>query len=226
MPTVVVIEDERDIQQVVRRYLERAGCGVLVAATGAEGMRIVSESDPDLVVLDLGVPDLDGMELLQWLATISRVVVLTARSATEERIAGLEAGADDYVVKPFSPRELVLRVESVLRRSGSLPTDTHRSLGSGTLVIDELRHEVLANGTVLELTVSEWRLLLALADSPGRVLSRLELVNRIHGYEFHGYERSIDSHIKNIRHKLAAVGIEAIETVVGVGYRMRLSRDE
>lgn len=226
MPTVVVIEDERDIQQVVRRYLERAGCGVLVAATGAEGMRIVSESDPDLVVLDLGLPDLDGMELLQWLATISRVVVLTARSATEERIAGLEAGADDYVVKPFSPRELVLRVESVLRRSGSLPTDTHRSLGSGTLVIDELRHEVLANGTVLELTVSEWRLLLALADSPGRVLSRLELVNRIHGYEFHGYERSIDSHIKNIRHKLAAVGIEAIETVVGVGYRMRLSRDE
>lgn len=226
MATVVLIEDERDIQQVVRRYLERAGYGVLVAGTGAEGMRIVAEAAPDLAILDLGLPDLDGMEVLRWATAICPVIVLTARSTADERIAGLEAGADDYVVKPFSPRELVLRVETVMRRGGGGPSTGRESLGSGALVIDELRHEAFANGSLLELTVSEWNLLLSLADSPGRVLSRLELVNRIHGHEFHGYERSIDSHIKNLRRKLAEESVDAIETVVGVGYRMRLDRDE
>lgn len=227
MPTVLVVEDERDIRDLLRRYLERDGHAVLTAGTGAEGLRYLEESAADLVLLDLGLPDIDGTELLRFASVTGvPVIALTARSSVDDRIHGLELGADDYVTKPFSPREVVLRVDAVLaRRSGPSANASADSYGSGRLLIDKDRHEAQWDGTVLDLTPTEWGVLTALASTPGRVYSRAELVNRVRGYEFAGYERTIDSHVKNLRHKLGAAGPDVVETVLGAGYRLGLRRD-
>ncbi|MFD0521141.1 winged helix-turn-helix domain-containing protein [Paractinoplanes durhamensis] len=154
------------------------------------------------------------------------MVVLTARSQVEDRIDGLRRGADDYVTKPFSPTELVLRVQAVLHRTRSAEGAAETAMyGGGRLRIDEIRHEAHLDGVVLELTPTEWGLLTALAAAPGRVSSRYELVNRVRGYEFAGYERTIDSHVKNLRRKLGDDGGEIVETVLGVGYRLGWSHD-
>ncbi len=154
------------------------------------------------------------------------VIVLTARSEIADRINGLRLGADDYVVKPFSPNEVVLRVKVVLARSGNRAGEQEpRSFDEGELTIDLRRHAATRQGAEMALTVTEWELLLALAESPGRVLSRSELANRARGYEFDGYERTIDSHVKNLRHKLRDDRHHVIETVVGVGYRFALRPD-
>jgi two-component system alkaline phosphatase synthesis response regulator PhoP len=154
------------------------------------------------------------------------VVVLTARSQVEDRIDGLRRGADDYVTKPFSPTELVLRVQAVLHRTqGTSSVAGASAFGGGRLRIDEVRHEAWLDGVALELTPTEWGLLTALAAAPGRVFSRYELVNRVRGYEFAGYERTIDSHVKNLRRKLGDTGGEIVATVLGVGYRLGWSRD-
>ncbi len=225
--TILVVEDERDLRDLLRRYLERAGYAVLATGSGAEALKIVSGQAADLVLLDLGLPDLDGAEVLKAAAPSMPVIVLTARSSTEDRIQGLQQGADDYVTKPFSPTELVLRVKAVLSRGRTIePRPSSRSFGSGRLVIDETAHGASFDGEPLHLTVSEWGLLVSLANSPMRVFSRLELANRIHGYEFLGYERSIDSHVKNLRHKLGDSGNDVIQTVVGVGYRLGYGADE
>jgi two-component system alkaline phosphatase synthesis response regulator PhoP len=154
------------------------------------------------------------------------VIVLTARSGVEDRIRGLQQGADDYVVKPFSPTELVLRVQAVLHRrsAGQPPANGRSSYGGGRLLIDEQRHTAELDGQLLDLTPTEWGLLTAMASAPQRVYSRYELVNRVRGYEFAGYERTIDSHVKNLRRKLGA-GSDVIETVLGVGYRLTLPKD-
>jgi DNA-binding response OmpR family regulator len=230
--TVLVVEDDREIRELLRRYLERAGYAAHTTGSGAEAIRLLGSAGVDLVVLDLGLPDVDGLEVLAAArsagATVP-VVVLTARSGLDDRIRGLERGADDYLTKPFSPTELVLRVRAVLNRAGTGAgaggPDGAASYGDGRLRIDPARHEARLGGTALELTPTEWGLLTTLADAPGRVFSRYELVNRVRGYEFAGYERTIDSHVKNLRRKLGADGAEVVETVLGVGYRMGLARD-
>ena len=227
METVLVVEDERDIRELLRRYLERAGMSVLVAATGAEGLAKLEEAEPDLLLLDLGLPDIDGTELLQQAGPAVPVVVLTARSTVTDRIAGLRAGADDYVTKPFSPTEVVLRVQAVLgRRGAGRDSARPRTYGGGLLCVDPGRHEASIDGTMLHLTPSEWSLLAALTSTPGRVYSRHELIERISGSAYEGYERAVDSHVKNLRHKLGPRGGEVVETVLGFGYRLGLSADE
>ena len=229
MPTVLVVEDERDIREVLRRYLERAGLSVLTTGTGAEAIRLLTSAPPDLVLLDLGLPDVDGTDVLREIHAAGRppVLVLTARSTVDDRIHGLQLGADDYVTKPFSPAEVVLRVQAVLHRSGGQPAGIGPvTYGQGRLRIDEPRHEASLDGRPLDLTPTEWDLLAAVAAAPERVFSRYELVNRIRGYEYAGYERTIDSHVKNLRHKLGPSGADVLETVLGVGYRLRLRRDD
>jgi DNA-binding response OmpR family regulator len=225
---VLVVEDEKQIRDVLRRYLERAGYAVLTTGSGAQALAMLADSPVDLAVLDLGLPDIDGVEVLRQAREAGdvAVVVLTARSTVEDRIQGLRLGADDYVTKPFSPTEVVLRVQAVLGRTHGNGQGTAASYGAGRLRIDEARHEVTMDGARVELTTTEWGLLAALAAVPGRVYSRYELVNRVRGYEFSGYERTIDSHIKNLRHKLGDTGGHVVETVVGVGYRLGLDRDQ
>jgi DNA-binding response OmpR family regulator len=226
---VLVVEDDRELRDVVRRYLERAGHAVHTTGSGAEALSRLAGGGVDLVVLDLGLPDVDGLEVLAAARDSGGVpvVVLTARSQLDDRIDGLRRGADDYIAKPFSPTELVLRVQAVLHRTrgGGLAAPAAATFGGGRLRIDESRHEAWLDTTRLDLTPTEWGLLTTLAAAPGRVFSRYELVNRVRGYEFAGYERTIDSHVKNLRHKLGAATGDIVETVLGVGYRLGWSRD-
>ncbi|MDP2013244.1 MAG: response regulator transcription factor [Actinomycetota bacterium] len=224
--TVLVVEDEREIRELLRRYLERADHAVLSTGSGAEALRMLRESTPDLVLLDLGLPDIDGLEVLSAASEVGiPVVALTARSSVEDRIRGLERGADDYVTKPFSPREVVLRVAAVLSRGAHERATGLVSYGGGRLRIDELQHAGWIDGRTMDLTPTEWGVLTALADSPGRVYSRSALVNRVRGYEFAGYERIIDSHVKNLRRKLGPDNADIVETVLGHGYRLGVTRD-
>jgi two-component system alkaline phosphatase synthesis response regulator PhoP len=226
--TVLVVEDEVKIRDLVRRYLERADLVVVTTGSGAEAMSILDRGGIDLVVLDLNLPDVAGETIAAEFVGRVPIVMLTAKSGEAERIRGLELGADDYLTKPFSPRELVLRVQAVLRRSHHVAAGSPASsFGGGALVIDEVRHEASVGGAVVELTPTEWSLLTALASSPGRVFSRSELINRVRGYEFDGYERTIDSHIKNLRRKVEHDPHDPIvvETVLGAGYRFGLTRD-
>ena len=224
--TILVVEDERDIRDLLRRYLERAGHSVLTSGTGAEALRLLEDGSTDLVLLDLGLPDVDGFDVLRLATTLGvSVIALTARSSVQDRILGLEKGADDYVTKPFSPQEVVLRVSAVLGRHSAPVNDGIRSYGGGRLVLDQQRHLASLDEASLDLTPTEWGLLTALSSVPGRVFTRAELVNRVRGYEFVGYERTIDSHVKNLRHKLGVDGSRILETVLGVGYRLGLDRD-
>lgn len=227
--TLLVVEDDREIRDLLRRYLERAGYQVHTTGSGADAIQMLAAGGLGLVVLDLGLPDVDGLDVLAAAREHDGVpvVVLTARGGLEDRIRGLERGADDYLPKPFSPTELVLRVQAVLHRTrgGPATSDGISSFGGGRLRIDEQRHEAELSGRRLDLTPTEWGLLTTMAGAPGRVFSRYELVNRVRGYEFAGYERTIDSHVKNLRRKLGDDGEGIVETVVGVGYRIGLSRD-
>jgi DNA-binding response OmpR family regulator len=229
--TVLLVEDERKLRELVRSYLERAGFTVLSTGSGAEAITLADSASPDLVVLDLGLPDVPGETVareVQAGATVP-VLILTAKSSEEDRIRGLELGADDYVTKPFSPRELVLRVQAILRRGGPPTGDRGAvSYGGGAMVIDEPRRQVTVRGSATDLTPTEWGVLVALATVPGRVYSRFELINRVRGYEFEGYERTIDSHVKNLRRKIEEdpANPEIVQTVLGSGYRLGLARDD
>lgn len=229
-PVVLLVEDEHKLRELVRSYLEREGLSVLSTGSGAEALIMARHGDVDVVVLDLGLPDVPGEEVARELRATSSVpiVMLTAKAQERDRIAGLEAGADDYVTKPFSPRELVLRVTAVLRRGGQSAANLGcRTFGGGELVIDEERHRAEVRGQEVELTPTEWGILTALASVPGRVYSRYELINRVRGYEYAGYERTIDSHVKNLRHKLEQEPSQPrlIETVLSAGYRLGLPSD-
>ena len=228
--TVLLVEDERKLRELLRSYLERAGFTVLSTGSGAEAITLASSAAPGLVILDLGLPDVPGESVARELRAIAPtpILMLTAKSSEEDRIRGLELGADDYVTKPFSPRELVLRVQAILRRGGAAAVaEEVRSYGSGALVIDEPRRLARVGGTAVELTPTEWGILVALATVPGRVYSRFELINRVRGYEFEGYERTIDSHVKNLRRKIEddPANPAVIQTVLGGGYRLGLARD-
>lgn len=229
---VLLVEDEQKLREMLRSYFGREQLDVVTTGSGAEALTYVRRLCPDLVVLDLGLPDVPGEEILRELRSISDapVLVLTAKSAESSRIQSFELGADDYVTKPFSPRELVLRAKAILSRSsgraladGQAPA----SYGNGMLVIDEVRKELSVSGRKVHLTPTEWGLLAALAARPGRVYSRAELVNWVRGYEYEGYERTIDTHVKNLRHKIEAdpQSPQIVQTVLGSGYRLGLKRD-
>lgn len=218
---MLVVEDEPKIAQVARDYLERAGFGVLTAGDARSAISQARSAKPDLVVLDLGLPDQDGLDVIRSLRSASKlpIVVLTARGDESDRVVGLELGADDYVVKPFSPNELVARVRAVLRRAtDEAPTDVVRARDL-TLDIPKLRATV--GDRIVDLTATEFQLLVALARSPGRVLTRSQLLDAVRGVAFESYERAIDAHIKNIRRKIEPDPRRPryIETVYGVGYR-------
>jgi DNA-binding response OmpR family regulator len=228
--TVLLVEDEHKLRELVRSYLERENLVVYSTGSGAEALDIGRRLAVDLVVLDLGLPDLPGEEVSRELRACSDVpiIMLTAKAEERDRIAGLELGADDYVAKPFSIREFVLRVQAVLRRGRSPSGDPQvASYGEGELVIDSDCHRVTVRGEPVELTPTEWGILTALARTPGRVYSPYELINLVRGYEFEGYESTVKSHIKNLRHKVepAAGKPRVVETVLGGGYRLGLIRD-
>ena len=228
--TVLLVEDERKLRELVRSYLERAGFTVLSTGSGAEAITVTAAAAPDLVILDLGLPDVSGETVAREIRAAAPVpiLMLTARAAEEDRIAGLELGADDYVTKPFSPRELVLRVRAILRRGGPTAGPGAASYGGGILVIDEARREATVRDALVELTPTEWGIVVALATVPGRVYSRYELINRVRGYEFEGYERTIDSHVKNLRRKIEQDPSSPVivQTVLGGGYRLGVTRDD
>ena len=228
--TVLVVEDELKIRELVRRYLEREALSVLTTGSGAEALTMLETQEVDLIVLDLNLPDVSGETVATEVRSRSAIpiLMLTAKSTEADRIRGLELGADDYLTKPFSPRELVLRVQAVLRRSQSSATsDAPAAFGDGALVIDEVRHDLIVRGEPVELTPTEWALLIALTGTPGRVFSRAEMINRLRGYEFDGYERTVDSHVKNLRRKIELDPHEPVivETVLGAGYRLGIHRD-
>ncbi len=229
--TILLAEDERKLRDLVRSYLERAGFTVVSTGSGAEALSLATSVAPDLLILDLGLPDVAGETVARELLAAGDgppILMLTAKSAEDDRVRGLELGADDYVTKPFSPRELVLRVQAILRRGGQAAGQEPVSYGGGMLVVDEPRRTLTVRGTAAELTPTEWGILLALASVPGRVYSRFELINRVRGYEFEGYERIIDSHVKNLRRKIERDQgkPEIVRTVLGGGYRLALAKDD
>jgi DNA-binding response OmpR family regulator len=228
--TVLLVEDERKLRELIRSSLERAGFTVLSTGSGAEAITLTTSAAPDLVILDLGLPDVPSETVAREMRITGPVPVLmlTARAAEEDRIAGLDLGADDYVIKPFSPQELVRRVQAILRPGGSVAGPGPASYGGGTLLIDEPRREVTVRGAGVDLTPTEWGILVALATVPGRVYSRYELISRIRGHEFEGQERTVDSHVKNLRGKVEEDprSPRIVQTVLGRGYRLGLARDD
>jgi DNA-binding response OmpR family regulator len=223
-PRIVVADDEVHIRDVVRGYLEAEGFEVVLAADGTEALRMALDGRPDLVVLDVNMPGLDGMEVLRRLRTASDVyvIMLTARAEEVDKLVGLAVGADDYMTKPFSPRELVARIKAVLRRSrGTEPVGGAERLTFDGLTIDSARREVTRNDTSVELSALEFDLLVALARAPGRVLTRRQLLEQVWGWDFFGDERVVDVHIRSIRKALGdpADDPQLIGTVRGVGYR-------
>jgi DNA-binding response OmpR family regulator len=228
---ILIIDDEPWVHEVLRAYLERDGFIVYGASDGRDGMQLAMTKRPDLVVLDLMLPDLSGEEICRQLRERSdlAILMLTAKSSEEQRIDGLQLGADDYLTKPFSPRELVARVKAILRRTGGgeMPLVEQLRFDAGRLEIDSVRHEVRVAGEPVNLTPSEYKLLLALAQYPGRAYSRFELINRVQGHDFEGYERTIDAHVKNLRRKIEPdPGTPRyVETVHGIGYRLGLHRE-
>jgi two-component system alkaline phosphatase synthesis response regulator PhoP len=222
MTTILVVEDEPGIGRLVRDYLERAGFAVASASTGEEALAQARARRPALVVLDLGLPDRDGLDVTRDLRQVANVpiVMLTARGDESDRIVGLELGADDYVVKPFSPKELVARVRAVLRRSESAASDAE-VLSVLDVVLDVRRRRVSVAGRQVELTATEFALLETLMREPGRVYTRGQLLDAVHGVSFESYERAVDAHMKNLRRKLEPEpgSRRYLQTVHGVGYR-------
>ena len=226
--TILLIEDDARIAEVEIAYLERAGFKVLHTFTGREAMTLISTEQPALVVLDLMLPDLSGESICRELKELDvPVIILTAKSSEEERLAGFALGADDYIVKPFSPRELVARVQAVLKRTGTTENGARLSFNGGQLVIDDRNYSVVCQGAAIRLTAVEFKILSALATVPQKTFTREELVDKAMGYHFDGYERNIDSHIKNIRQKLGdnSKTPTFIITVYGLGYRFGGVRD-
>ncbi len=220
--TILVVDDEARIVKLVRDYLERAGFGVLAAHDGEMALQVARRDQPDLIVLDLMLPGVDGLDVCRRLRQESGVpiIMLTARVEEADRIVGLELGADDYVTKPFSPRELVARVRATLRRaSGEVGPAT--VLRAGEVELDTAALTATVAGQPVELTPTEFYLLATLARQPGRIFSREQLLEAVHGVAFDGYDRSIDSHVKNLRRKIEPDPRQPhyIQTVYGVGYR-------
>jgi two-component system response regulator ResD len=224
--TVLVVEDEPTIAEVVSRYLERAGYLTVIAADGQEALAVAAERWPDLVVLDLMLPRIDGLEVMRRLRERDRgrlpIILLTAKGEESDRIVGLRLGADDYVVKPFSPAELVARVDAVLRRVDA-PVDERPAIEFDDLLIDPAARRVLVRGEEVQLTVREFDLLLFLARNPGNVFSRNQLMDAVWQYTFYNDTSTVTVHMRRLRSKIETVPAEPrhLQTVWGVGYRFQ-----
>ena len=226
--TILVIDDEKDLIELVRYNLENDGFDVIAATDGQSGLEVVKKHRPDLVVLDLMMPGLDGLQVCQQLRADPRsasipLIMLTAKATEADRIIGLELGADDYITKPFSPREVIARVKALLRRMNARDTQ-QQVIRCGDLSIDLSGHEVSFRGQRVSLTATEFRILEFLAARPGRVFSRDEIIDAALGNETSVFDRTVDVHITAIRRKLGAGG-EYIETVRGFGYKLRTTAD-
>ena len=225
MKTILVVDDERKIAELARDYLEHAGFAVRTAADGEAALSAIRHERPDLIVLDLGLPDLDGLDVTRTIRRDSGlpIIMLTARGDELDKLLGLELGADDYLTKPFSPRELVARVRAVLRRSDAAHVDPAETrIRAGDLTLDLARMRADLAGRAIELTPTEFGLLAALARRPGRIFTRSQLLDAVHGVAFESYERAIDTHIKNLRRKIEPDPRQPalIQTVYGIGYRL------
>lgn len=222
---ILVVEDEKKIAELLRDYLVGAGFEVSCHDRGGQVVKFVNKSPPALILLDIMLPDTDGKDICREIRKFSNIpiMMITAKSEEVDRLIGLELGADDYICKPFSPREVVARVKAVLRRisiSGKVPNE----LIFGNLEVDESAHRASVGSEVLDLTPSEFNLLKVLMTRPDRVFTRSELIDKVQGYQFEGYDRTIDTHIKNLRKKISEKlpDREIIRTVYGVGYKLSL----
>ncbi len=220
--TILVVDDEQRLVSLVGTYLTQSGFRVVTASNGLEALSAAQRENPDLIILDIMMPEMDGYEFMRkyQAGRDTPVILLTARVEEDEKVVGLELGADDYVTKPFRPRELIARVKAVLRRSGVKAPEA-KVLHVADVRLDRENHTVSVAGRFVNLTPSEFELLAALMSAPGRVFSRLDLLEYIQGVRFDGYERTIDIHVKNLRAKIepAPSSPRYIETVYGVGYR-------
>jgi two-component system alkaline phosphatase synthesis response regulator PhoP len=223
MRTILIVEDERRIVQLAQDYLEKAGYAVASTSDGSAALPLARSTRPDLIVLDLGLPGRDGLDVLRLLRRESNtpVIILTARGEESDKLVGLELGADDYIVKPFSPKELVARVRAVLRRAEGA-ADVGEVIRAGELTLDIPRLRLTVAGRPVEVTPTEFQLLAVLARQPGRIFTRSQLLDAVHGVAFESYERAIDTHIKNLRRKIEPDPRRPryILTVYGVGYRL------
>jgi DNA-binding response OmpR family regulator len=224
MKTILVVDDERKIVELARDYLEHAGFLVRTAGDGQAALEIVERHQPDLIVLDLGLPGLDGLDVTRRIRRDSNlpVIMLTARDDELDKLLGLELGADDYLTKPFSPRELVARVRAVLRRTDAgAQSSADELVHAGELTLDLPRMRAALGERTIDLTPTEFQLLATMARQPGRIFTRSQLLDAVHGVAFESYERAIDTHIKNIRRKLEPDPRRPVHilTVYGVGYR-------
>jgi DNA-binding response OmpR family regulator len=226
MATILIIEDEPELVKVLRSYLEQAGYSVLTAGRGDTGLSMWEHKRPDLVLLDLNLPGMDGLDVAREIRHKANtpILMLTARIEETDQLIGLELGADDYIPKPFSPRVVVARIRALLRRGEARPAAS-RVLSIADLEIDQDAHTVHRSGQSMDLTPTEFSLLFTLASQPGRAFSRLQLLESTQGVAYEGYERSIDAHIKNLRAKLEPdpKNPKYIETVFGIGYRFNRS---
>ena len=223
--SILVVEDEEDILDLISYNLKQAGFSIIAVESGEEALEVASEENFSLVLLDLMLPGIDGLEVCRLLRAKPEtknipVLMLTARTEEVDRIVGLELGADDYLTKPFSPRELVLRVRAILRRAEVVESVSDETIRVGSLTIDPNEHRVQLLGEEIELTATEFRLLLTLAQRRGRVQSREELLNVVWEYEHSGYRRTVDTHLRRLRAKMGEAA-DYLETVRGVGYRFR-----
>jgi len=216
---ILIVDDDRKIVDLVRPYLERDNYRVFAARDGLAALELARQKNPDLIVLDILLPKVDGLDVCRILRTTSEVpiIMLTAKTTEDDKLVGLELGADDYMTKPFSPRELTLRVKAVLRRSGGTPQETRR-LSHGALTLDLERHRCQVGGETIEPTAKEFGLLSTLMSRPGRVMSREQLLEEVWGADIAVTHRTIDTHLKRLREKLGEAG-HLIDTVRGVGYR-------
>ena len=225
MQTVLIIEDEKGLADVLEAYLTRAGYAALHAASGDAGLALWWEHKPDMVLLDLNLPGMDGIDVARTIrqSADTPIIMVTARVDEVDRLLGLELGADDYISKPFSPREVVAHVKAVLRRVGKPAVTDDEKIQYQDLEVHPETHLILKSGEELDLTPTEFDLLQTMAQQPGRVFSRLQLLEVSQGVAYEGYERSIDAHIKNLRAKLGddSKHPRYIETVFGIGYRMK-----
>ncbi len=228
-PSILVVDDDHKTVDLIRLYLERDGYRVLMAYDGRQALEFARDRRPGLIILDLMLPRVDGLDVCRILRAESQIpiIMLTARTTEEDKLVGLDLGADDYITKPFSPRELVARVRAVLRRGGGQDEAGPEELQFGELVVDFIRHEARLVGTPVHLTPKEFTLLKIMTRQPGRVFTRLELLEGAFGFDYQGFERTVDVHMMNLRKKIEPDPAQPkyIQTVYGVGYKFETARD-